>query len=397
MRSRKWLPLRVRHPDRRHIALDSEDAIVAGEIEAVFRGETGQKTPAGVNRPEEVGGEGDGFGCPDHDATVRGAPRNLFGSQVAGRWHRQRVQVRPVGIQDDDAPRLPARIGGPDGMGQKRAATLVGVERFPRHVVVARLVCPPPALAGPGNEHVHDAPAQFPHQQPPVRENGESVGALELPRPLSRPPQRLDMRSRGVVHADVLCLGVEHVHISVAVHRERRDASEDVFLRPVQIPDRHLGHQCGFGSPHAPRQGSHDRRVADGLHHLFVRCPGTPVEGARLGAAGEERNRGGGEGWSPRRHCVPFVKKVVRSHRHCVDDLLIRAALTGVVQGRMLRGRPSRGRRTGAPVNRPRCRATSIRARPVLPTGRSHSQSPTAPRTPHRAHPARSPRPAVPG
>jgi hypothetical protein len=203
------------------------------------------------------------------------------------------VQRSPVGGQLDHDRSV---VTGHVAREQVRVAAQVGVQR-PVGEVVARVVPPLIRLARAGAEDLDAHVGRVPHQEPSVREHGDGLPLFELARPLSAPPERLDMGPGRVEYAHFLRLGVQYVDGLVIVHRDRGDVAEEVFLRSFQFADRHLRHQRGHAAPRALRPAVNHGCVADGFD-------GVGGRGTVVGAAGGQRDGGQGEDDGSRRQWV---------------------------------------------------------------------------------------------
>ena len=259
-------------------AFDSQHAVVHRKIDPVLGRKPCEDTPTGVYRPEVHGTEGDE---QRRRAASFGRQRGRF---ILGRRFGQRVDMRAVRPQHDQmhdevARGAPSQIEGV----HVGAPVHVGVERRTR-IQVARIVLPLVRLASRRTEDLDAHVSGIAHHQPTVRKKRDGLGAAELARPLALPAQRLDVYPCRVENADVLGLPVEHVNVPVIVDGDRPDASEEILLGSVQLTDRDLWNQAGFGAPDASRQSPDHGRIADGFDDGFRSGAGR----IRVGAAGRE-------------------------------------------------------------------------------------------------------------
>ena len=243
-------------------ALDSEHAVVAGQVDTVFGWQTGQEMAGGVDGPLKDRAEGYGGRRGRSSPLGRDRGRQHGGLERARRFG-ERVEIRSVRTQNDDVPveHVRAQIAGE----YKRAALRVGVEGRVR-TGVARLISPLLRLSDPGSEYLDALVAGIAHRQPAVRKKGDGLGAAELARSFTPSAQCLHVCTLRVEDADVMSLRVEHVDAPVIVYRDRPDVAEEVLLRAVEFADRDLRDQGGFGRPYASRHGADHGRVADGFN-----------------------------------------------------------------------------------------------------------------------------------
>ena len=120
-------------------------------------------------------------------------------------------------------------------------------------------------VGGSRTEELHTLVVCVRNDETAIGQESHLVGADQLPRSLTTARHRPDVIAEGIGLQDLLSLPVKDVDVVVVVHRDRCHAPEEVLLRPVKLPDRHLGPEGGFHVPHAPRECTYDDGVADGI------------------------------------------------------------------------------------------------------------------------------------